>query len=308
MNFMSEKKRQSKRKLLLTINPVSGKGTGKKYAFALITLFSKEGFMVTARPTVAEPEENIKFIKENAPFFDLVVCCGGDGTLNQTITGLIQSQKDVPLGYIPLGTTNDFAKTLGISSDPIKAACGIIKGKKRRIDCGLFNDKNFAYVAAAGAFTEASYGATSAEKNILGSFAYIIKGIESLAKIKPFHVKVKADDKIIEGDYLYTSVSNSTSLGGMFKLDPSKVKIDDGVFELILIKNPKNITEKRKLITGLLSDNLDSDYVDLIYAKEIKFKFNEKQPWSLDGESGGEHKEIKIINLYEKITMIGISK
>ncbi len=294
------------KKMLLIINPVAGKELGKKYAFSLISFFSKEGFIVTVKPTDNDTKKNIKFIEKNAAFYNLVVCCGGDGTLNETISGIIKSKTNVPLGYIPLGTTNDFARTLGISSNPFEAASEIAKGKIQKIDCGFFNGKTFAYVAAMGAFTEASYGATPAEKRYLGSLAYMLKGIESLTKLKPFHLKAKVNDRIIEGNYLYASVSNTTSFGGIFKLDPKKVKVDDGYFEFVLIKSPESLSEKGKLITGLFTESLNSEYVDLIYTTEIKIKLDEAMPWSLDGENGGEHKEIIIKNVSKKLNMVGI--
>ncbi len=303
---MSSKRIRRPKRMLLVINPVAGKELGKKYAFGLISFFSREGYIVTARPTQESALENVEFIKNNARFYDIIVCCGGDGTLNETISGLVKGKVETPLGYIPLGTTNDFARTLDISSSPFEAALAITKGKIKKIDCGYFNGKNFAYIAATGAFTQASYGATPAEKRYLGSLAYMIKGVESLAKLKPFHLKAKANDEIIEGDYLYASVSNTTSLGGIFRLDPSKVKTDDGYFEFVLIRSPNNISEKGKLVTGLLTDSLNSEYVDLIYAPEIKIKLDEFMPWSLDGENGGEHKEIIIKNISQKINMVGI--
>ena len=303
---MSRKKINKAKKMLLIINPISGKGLGKKFAFGLISFFSKEGFIVTVHPTEESSSKNVEFIKNNVSKHDVLVCCGGDGTLNETISGLISSQCNIPLGYIPLGTTNDFARTLGISSSPLEAALDISKGKAKEIDCGVFNGKTFVYVAATGAFTQASYETTPAEKRYLGSLAYMIKGVESLTKLKPFHLKAKINDDIIEGDYLYASVSNTTSLGGIFKLDPDKVKIDDGIFEFVLIKSPKNFSEKGKLITGLLTESLNSEYVDLLYGSEIKIKTDSPMSWTLDGENGGSHKEIVIKNLSGKISMLGI--
>ncbi len=290
----------------MVVNPVSGKGLGKRYAFGLVTFFSREGYNVTLRPTFPSRDDNIEFIKNNVKKYDIIVCCGGDGTLSETITGLIRSKADIPLGYIPLGTTNDFAKTLGIPSSPFEAALAITKEHSKKLDCGLFNGKPFVYVAATGAFTQASYGASSAEKHFWGSFAYIIKGIESLKVLNPFHLKAKVGDQIIEGDYLYASVSNSTSLGGIFKLDPSKVKLDDGIFELVLIKNPKTLSEKKSLITGLLKESLNSEYVQLIYANDFKIKLKSPQVWSLDGENGGATKEIIIKNIPQRINMLGL--
>lgn len=292
--------------LLLIVNPVSGKMKAKSTLMDVVMTLQKCGYTVTVKLTEQRGHATEFSAKAKADGFDAVVCFGGDGTLNETISGLIKSYSETPLGYIPLGTTNDFAKTLGISSSPFESAYAITKGKIKKIDCGYFNGKTFVYVAATGAFTEASYGATPAEKRYLGSLAYIIKGIESLTKLKPFHLKAKVNDEIIEGDYLYASVSNTTSLGGIFKLDPQKVKIDDGFFELVLIKAPSSLSEKGKLVSGLITENLNSEYVDLIYAPEIKIKLDAPMPWSLDGENGGEHKEIIIKNVSKKINFIGI--
>jgi len=301
-----KRKQKALKRMLFVVNPIAGKGLGKKYAFSLITFFSKKGYNVTVHPTDCDSEINKEFVKNNVRFYDIIVCCGGDGTLNETISGIISARSNVPLGYIPLGTTNDFAKTLGISSSPLKAANAIVKGKVKKIDCGSFNGNNFVYVAAVGAFTQASYAATPAEKRYLGSLAYMIKGVESLAKLKPFHLKAKVGDSIIEGDYLYASVSNATSLGGIFRLDPEKVKIDDGIFEFVLVKAPINFSEKSKLVTGLLTESLNSEYVDLKYSTEIKIKLNTPMTWSLDGENGGEYKDIVITNLKGIINMVGI--
>ncbi len=305
MKLLKRKPKTLKR-MLLIINPVAGKGLAQKYTFPLVSFFTKKGYIVTVHPTDSSSDNNKAFIKKNVRSYDIVVCCGGDGTLNETISGIIAAKSSKPLGYIPLGTTNDFAKTLGIPSSPLKAANAIVKEKIKKIDCGSFNGKSFVYVAAMGAFTQASYGATPAEKRYLGSLAYMLKGVESLVNLKPFHLKAKIGDSIVEGDYLYASVSNATSLGGIFKLDPAKVKVDDGLFEFVLVKAPSNLTEKGKLLTGLITDSLNSEYVDLRYSNEIKIKLNSPMPWSLDGESGGEYKEIIISNLKGIINMVGI--
>lgn len=303
---MSIEPKEASKKMLLIINPVAGKEQGKKHAFELISYFSENGFIVTVKPTECDSKKNIDFVANNAHLYDVIVCCGGDGTLNETISGLIKSETETPLGYIPLGTTNDFAKTLGISSSPLECAEEISKGNVTKIDCGSFNGRTFVYVAAMGAFTEASYGTTPTEKRYLGSLAYLIKGIESLTKLKAFHLEAKVNNELIEGDYLYASVSNTTSLGGVFKLDPQKVKVDDGLFEVVLIKSPDSLSEKGKLVSGLITDSLNSEYVDLIYAHDIQIKLNEKMPWSLDGENGGEHDEITIKNISKKINLLGI--
>ncbi len=294
------------KKILLIINPVAGQGRGKKYAAEIFDILSRRGGIVTLYMTHASKTENKQFLLKNISCYDAIVCCGGDGTLSDTMSAIIEAKSQIPLGFIPVGTTNDFAKTLGIPSTPSKAALNISKWKKKKIDCGLFNGNVFSYIAATGIFAEASYSATLFEKNFFGHFAYILRGIESLGHLKAFHMKVKADNKILENDYIYASVSNTTSLGGVFKLDPQKVKINDGLFELVLIKRPKNFSDFKDLILGTVSKGLNSEYVDLIYAKNIQIYSKTKLNFSLDGENGGAHNKIIIKNLPQRITMLGI--
>ena len=204
-------------------------------------IFSKANYDVTVYPTKERCDATNKVAALSQDDYDLIVVSGGDGTLNEVITGLMQSQLDIPIGYIPSGTLNEWSTGLGISKIIKQAAKDIVTGKEITLDIGKFGDKYFTYTASFGAFTSASYSAPQDIKNVLGQAAYFFEGIKSLGAIKPLHLKFEAEGKIIEDDFLFGAVSNSMSVGGIVKFDENTVKLNDGLFEVLLIKNPNNI-------------------------------------------------------------------
>ena len=228
-------------KTLLIVNPCSGKAKMKTELLNVVNILSADGSLVTVYPTKARGDatEFAAGVKENE--YEKIVVCGGDGTLNEVITGIMRSGIACTLGYIPSGTLNEWSSGLQISRSIKRAAEDITTGKKIRLDIGKFGDKYFSYTASFGAFTDASYSAPQDVKNVLGQAAYFFEGIKSLGNIKPIHLKFKTDTYETEGDFLFGAVSNSMSVGGIVKFDQSAVKLNDGEFEVLLIRNPDNI-------------------------------------------------------------------
>ena len=236
---------------------------------------------------------------------DLVVCAGGDGTLNEVICGIMRSGSDLPIGYIPCGSTNDFAQSMKLPTN-IPAACDkIIGGVASPFDIGLFGGKrNFSYIASFGAFTETSYTTPQQMKNALGHFAYVLESVKSLANIKPYKVKVETNNGAVKGDYIFGAVANSTSIAGVLKLSPEEVDINDGLFEIILAKNPKNAAEFNELISAVFTANLKSPMLNYIKASHVEFISDDKISWTLDGEQMDGADRILIENLHDKIKLI----
>lgn len=296
-----------KNKLLLIINPKSGKGAAKKYLYDMVRVFNEGGFDVTVYPT-KDKAGTIKTVANKAADYGLVVCCGGDGTLNEVISGIVSKQHVTPVGYIPMGTTNDFSNTLGISHNPVQAAKEIVTGRVVRYDIGSFGDKYFTYIAATGAFTEASYATPQKLKNTVGHFAYVLEGAKDLVKIKPFKLKVCFDGNVLSGEYIYASVSNTTSVGGIVKLEKKEVNTSDGCFELILVKKPANASEAVKLAADILRNRLNNNNVSLLHASKVEMCFDKPMAFTLDGENGGEHKKIEIEDIRGALRLVVPSK
>ena len=280
-------------RLMLIINPNSGKNGVKLYLQDIISLFHSSGWEVTVFPTHQSGDATI-YIQENYDRFDLAVCCGGDGTLNEVITGMMHQPLPLKLGYIPVGTANDLATTLHIKKNPLDAAADIMKGAEFIHDIGQFNDRYFAYIAAFGTFSDISYSTSQSMKRSLGKMAYILQAVKKVGDIKPHHVKITLDGTVIEDDFVMGAVTNSTSFAGVFRLRESELRLDDGIFEVLLIKPPKNPIELTKIMDQLLHKKYDSNFVSLYHAKEISFETESETPWCLDGELGGYYKQVNI--------------
>lgn len=220
------------------------------------------------------------------------------------VSGLLENDKKVPIGYIPAGSTNDFASSLGLSSDIMKAAQDIVKGEAISLDIGSFNGRKFSYVASFGAFTQTSYSTPQSVKNMLGHLAYILEGVTSLTSIKPQHLKIEAGGAVYEGDYIFGAVSNSTSLAGILTLNPRYVDMGDGLFELLLVNMPKNLIELTETIYVLSTQKYESDKLTFINSGEFKVWASEDMAWSLDGEYQQGCGEIVISNLHHAIDLI----
>lgn len=292
------------KKVLLIVNPRAGKMTSKIGMFNIVDLFCRNGYIVTVQ-TTASMGHATELIRKLGKGHDLVVCCGGDGTLNEVISGVLKLGLTIPIGYIPAGTTNDFANSLKLSKRLDTAAKAILNGKPRNLDVGKFNqNRYFSYVASFGAFTGSSYTTPQASKNSIGPIAYILEGIKDVPNIRPCHVKVEVNGMLYEDDYIFGAVSNSTSIGGMVKLDSSLVDFNDGLFEIILIKNPKAPIELRKILISLKNKKYDKDMIVFLKASEATFYMDEPMPWSIDGEFeiGGDI--VTIINIPSAITLL----
>lgn len=278
-------------KLLLVVNPRSGREKAKVVLFDLIKIFTESGKEVTVYPT-SHKESTITYIKNNAPKYDLIVACGGDGTLNETINAVMQCGQRVPVGYIPLGSTNDFAASLEIPTDCIQAAEKIIHGTLFPYDVGSINGKYFSYIACAGAFAETSYQTSQSLKNKLGHFAYLLSSVKSLSTLRKTRMTVTTPEGTITDDYLFVAFANSRNAAGILDLSEGEIVFNDGLFELLLIKMPKDVIDFSALIKDLLNADLSNKYVSLHKTSECRISLEKGLGWSLDGEDGGIQNEV----------------
>jgi len=289
---------------MLIINPVSGKKQVLRHIPQIIRCLMDAGYMVNTMVT-AKHGDATDFVMAYGAGYDLICCTGGDGTLNETMTGLILADLHVPLGYIPCGSTNDFALSRKISTDVETAAANIASGKLRQFDIGRFGGHYFSYVAAFGAFSWLSYTTDQNLKNKLGHTAYILDGIKDLSKIKSHHVKIVCDGVDYEGDYIFGAVCNSTSVAGMIELPESLVNTLDGKFEVLLVKVPKSITELESTIRAIVNKDFSHGAIRLFQAEEIYIENPEGLQWSLDGECPGYYEKVKISAIPGFLTLQG---
>lgn len=294
------------KKILLIVNPKAGITHHRYNIFDIIESFCERECLTTTLSTLKEGD-TIRYVKNNAASHDLVVCCGGDGTLNETVSGLLSENLDIPIGYIPSGSTNDMARTLSIPSKPKKAAELIMEGEPKPFDVGKFgDDRYFCYTASFGAFTRVSYSTPRKLKNIFGHFAYVLDGIAKAGEeLVPHKVKVKADDFEVEGEFLLGGLFNARSVAGLIKLDKCDVVLDDGLFELILIRMPKNPDALYRTIKNINHQNFTDDAIIFRRVKSAEFTFETPTAWSLDGESGGEVRTVYIENLKHAVKIFG---
>ena len=272
------------KKMLFLFNPRSGKEQIKSHLLRILDIFSKAGYDIHV---------------------DVIVCSGGDGTLNETISGMLQLKKTPSLGYIPAGSTNDFASSLKISKNMEKAAREIVNGFPVPVDAGMFcGDRSFIYIAAFGAFTEVSYQTPQDRKNLLGHQAYMIESVKSLASIKPYHMRVEWDDHVLEEDFVFGMVTNTRSVGGFKGLVNQSVSLNDGVFEVLLIRMPKTPLDLSNIISYMFLVEEPNEYVYKFKASAIHFTSEESVDWVLDGEYGGARTEVTIENLRERIPFL----
>ncbi len=283
------------KKMLFIFNPRSGKGSIKNRLMDILDIFVKGGYEITVHPTQAYMD-GLKVTKRKAGNYDIVVASGGDGTLDEVVTGMLIGGHQVPIGYIPAGSTNDFANSLHISKNMLQAATDIVEGIPHAFDVGGFNDDYFVYIAAFGLFTDVSYETNQDMKNILGHAAYILEGTQRLFNIKSYNLHVKSDYMDLSGEFIFGMISNSTSVGGFTRLTGPDVMLDDGVFEVMFIRRPKNILELNEIIASLVGTN-DSKMIEVFKTTELTIECEEEISWTLDGEFGGQHKNVQIKNL-----------
>lgn len=295
------------RKLLFVFNPTAGKSKINSKLSDVIDLFTKNGYLTTVYPTQCKDDAR-RVIEERSARYDLVVCSGGDGTLNEVVTGMMNSQVRVPIGYIPSGTTNDYAKSIGIPKGILKAAEMAVCGSIFNTDIGSFNEKTFVYVAAFGLFTDVSYQTSQQAKQALGHSAYVFEGMKRLLSVQPYHMKIQIDDEVIEDDFIYGMVSNTVSVGGFKTSVMQEVVLDDGLFEVVLVKNPKNPIELQAIVSSLLIDGIHSEFVCEYKAKYVRVEAQDEVAWTLDGEFGGEVKVAEIRNRANAVSLIADAK
>ncbi|MBD9207353.1 MAG: diacylglycerol kinase family lipid kinase [Clostridiales bacterium] len=281
------------KKLLFIVNPRAGKTKSTAPLFDAVAAFSRAGYLVRVFVTEAGGQARDIAAKWGGQY-DLVVCAGGDGTLNETISGLMQLEQRPPLGYLPNGSTNDFAASLHLHTTVATAARAVAGGIPYSLDIGRHNDRYFAYVASFGAFTRSSYSASQAAKNALGHFAYILEGLGDLDSLRPYRCAIDADGEHFEGDFIFGAVCNSTSLGGLVKLDPKHVSMDDGTFELLLLRMPKTALDLQNLITAMTRMQYDYPGVIFRHVKNVVLTTNENISWSLDGEYAASAPRVEI--------------
>ncbi len=291
------------KKLLFIMNPYSGMRRAVKYLAEIISLFNRSGYTVITHMTSGTGDAS-KAAQRLAPEVDLIVCCGGDGTLNETITGMLLAGVDVPIGYIPSGSTNDFANSVKLSMNIMQATKDIMEGVPVPYDVGRFGDRYFTYIASFGAFTRTSYSTPQNVKNALGHTAYVLEGINELSQLKAEHVRIEIDDILVEDDFLFGAISNSTSLGGVLTLDPSVVDVADGLMEVLLVRAPRTLMEIPECIQAVQSQKYNCSMITFRSARKVKIYANPDMPWTLDGEREDGHAEVTAENIHHGIRLM----
>lgn len=291
------------KKMLFIMNPFAGVKRANRHLADILLTFSQASYEVITHMTLGQGDATA-VAREKGRNVDLVVCCGGDGTLNETITGLLSAGADTPIGYIPAGSTNDFASSLKIPTNIPKAAQAIVEGEPVSYDVGRFGDRYFSYVASFGAFTRSSYATPQNVKNALGHTAYVLSGITELSQIRNEHVKMEIDGQVVEGDFLFGAICNSTSVGGILTLDPKQVDMGDGLFEILLVRAPENLGEIHECIQALQSQKYNCAMLTFRSAQKVRIFADPEMPWTLDGEKEDGHETVEVENLHHAIRLM----
>ena len=281
------------KKLLFIYNPNSGMGLLKPKLSDVLDIFVKGGYEVTVYPT-QKYHDAVRKMGEYEEQYDLVACSGGDGTLDEVVTGMMKREDKVPIGYIPAGTTNDFASSLHISKNMLEAADTVVNGVPFACDVGEFNEDYFVYIAAFGLFTDVSYETKQSMKNVLGHLAYILEGTKRIFNIPSYRIKVTHDGETIEDEFIYGMVTNSRSVGGFKGITGKNVVFDDGKFEVTLFKTPRNPMELNEILGALALRKINPKRMYSFKTNEVHFETEEEIPWTLDGEFGGVHEEVVV--------------
>ena len=293
------------KKIYFIYNPYAGKEQIGPKLNEIIRTLAEIDNELTVVPTIGhlDAQNRIEHLKDE---YDLVVCSGGDGTLDEVVTGMMKRPKEkrIPIGYIPAGTTNDFAKSLEIPRNMPEAAKAAMSGKPFACDIGSFNEDFFVYIASFGIFTEVSYSTKQEMKNVLGHMAYVLEGMKSLYNIKSYKMRVSSDEMEFEGDFLFGMITNSKSVGGFKGIVKGNVEFDDGVYEATFIKRPKNPLELQEILTSLLIEEIDSNYMYSFKTRKLVIEAEESVSWTLDGEFGGEHHQVIIENNQKAVEII----
>ncbi|MBO7375981.1 MAG: YegS/Rv2252/BmrU family lipid kinase [Clostridia bacterium] len=297
---------------LLIVNPVSGTLRARESLFGIADELTRRGVIPTVVMTRKKNHARSLAASAARAGFGCVVCVGGDGTLNEVIAGLVSEGSRLPVGYIPTGSTNDFAGGLGLELEPVAAARDVARAAKAGVvmpvDVGGFGDSLFfSYIASFGAFTSSSYSAPQQVKNLLGHMAYVLQGVKDFFQIAPIHAVCVADGVRREGDYVFGGICNTFSVGGIVKLGSDMVKINDGLFEVVLVKAPRDVAEFNSIVTAVMSSTLDSEMIEFFRAKELEITLPEGTAWSLDGEKAVSGGTTKIVNLKGALPLLHMS-
>ena len=292
------------KRLLFIYNPHAGKELLKPKLSDIIDIFVKAGYEVVAYPTQSYRDAYRKVSEYDSDEYDLVVCSGGDGTIDEVVTGMMQRDKRDPIGYIPTGTTNDFANSLHIPKGLLRAADNSVNGTLFPCDVGKFNDDIFVYIAAFGLFTDVSYQTKQEMKNVLGHLAYVLEGTKRLFNVPSYRIKVTHDGETLEDEFIFGMVTNSRSVGGFRNMIGKQVVFDDGLFEVTLIKTPKNPLALQEIVASLLIEQVDTKHMYSFKTGRITFESLEEIPWTLDGEFGGAHDEVTVENLNRQLRIM----
>lgn len=290
-------------KMLFIMNPYAGMRKANRYLTDIVSIFNRAGYAVRIHMTAGQGDA-AAVAAQNAADADLIVCAGGDGTFNETINGVLKSGADTPIGYIPCGSTNDFASSLKLSHNPIQAAKDIVEGQPVSYDVGRFGDRYFSYVASFGAFTRSSYTVPQNIKNALGHTAYVLSSISEISQIRNEHIRMEIDGDVVEDDFLFGAICNSTSIGGILTLPPDQVDMGDGVFEVMLVRAARNLAELTECIQAVQNQKYNCAMITFRPARRVKIYADPYMPWTLDGEKADGYAEIEVENLHHAMHLI----
>lgn len=291
------------KKLFFVMNPCAGMRKANKVLPDILAQFNRAGYEVTVHITAKQGDARDTAC-QRAKDMDVIVCCGGDGTFNEVIAGVMASGTDVPVGYIPAGSTNDFASSLGLPADPVEAAKRIVNGTPESYDVGSFGGRYFTYVASFGAFTKTSYTTPQNVKNALGHTAYLLGGIQEISQLRNVHLRLELPDETIEDDFLFGAICNSTSVGGILTLDAKQVDMRDGIFEVLLVRSPKDLMEIAECIQAVQKQTYNCKMMTFRTANKITVYADADMAWTLDGEKEPGHQAVTVENIYHAFRLI----
>ena len=286
--------------MLFVYNPKAGKAKIRNKLADILEIFARAGYEVTVYPT-RKKGDAVEIVANRKPIYDLVVCSGGDGTLDEVVAGMSKSSFRTPIGYIPAGSTNDFGGSLHLPKKMTEAAEQIVQGRNFPCDIGSFNKEPFVYIAAFGIFTDVSYETRQDIKNALGHMAYVLEGMKRISSVKPQHMKIYYDDQVIEDDFIFGMITNSVSVGGFKNITGKNVKLDDGVFEVTMVKYPGSPVEMTRIMNSIMSRDVDPGVIYCFKTATIRLESEDEVAWTLDGENGGLHKEVLIENIHRAV-------
>lgn len=289
--------------MLVILNPKAGMMHANKLLADIIKIFVEANFMPTVLTTANEGDA-LRFAVDYSEDKDIVVCIGGDGTLNEAVAGILQSGKKTLVGYIPSGSTNDFANSIGISKNILTAAKDITNGRVINLDVGRFNGRYFSYVASFGAFTGTSYEVPQNIKNMLGHTAYVLQGIREIPNIKSKYVKISTPERVIEGNFIFGAICNSTSVGGLLSFEDFDIDMNDGKVEVFLIRKPDNLIELNNMLVAMLDNSFNSPLITFFSTESVNIEADRGMPWTLDGEYEAGAEDIKVSIVHSGINIM----